>query len=64
MKTEEEKKTLANATEEQTRFVLIFDELAKTQAPDVSLEEIDAIEEVRRIVMEVTDERPIFMTST
>lgn len=63
MKTKPEK-PLANATEEQTHFVLIFDELAKTQAPDVSLEEIDAIEEVRRIVMEVTDERPIFMTST
>lgn len=45
-------------------FVLIFSELAKEQAPDVNLEEIDAIEEVRRIVMEVTDDRPIFLTST
>jgi len=63
MKPKSEEKTLA--TEEgQTRFVLIFNELAKVQAPDVDMEEIDAIEEVRRIVSEVTDERPIFMTST
>ena len=63
MKTEEEKKTLANAGE-QTSFVLIFNELAKEQASDVDLEEIDAIEQIRRIVMEVTDEPPIFMTTT
>lgn len=52
MKTKQE----GNA-DEQNSFVLIFNELA-------SLEEIDAIEEVRRMVMEVTDDRPIFMTST
>jgi hypothetical protein len=63
MKTKQEKKPLGNA-DEQNSFVLIFNELAKEQAPDVSLEEIDAIEEVRRMVMEVTDDRPIFMTST
>jgi hypothetical protein len=63
MKTKQEK-PLANATEEQSHFILIFDELAKEQASDVSLEELDAIEEVRQMVMEVTDERPIFMTST
>ena len=63
MKLKQETKPLEN-TEEQNRFVLIFNELAKEQASDVSLEEIDAIEEVRRIVMEVTDEKPIFMTST
>ena len=63
MKPKREKKTLANS-EEPTRYVLIFNELAKAQPPDVDMKEIDAIEEVRRIVTEVTDERPIFMTST
>jgi SpoVK/Ycf46/Vps4 family AAA+-type ATPase len=63
MKTKMEKKPLENP-EEQTRYVLIFNELAKAQPSDVDMKEIDAIEEVRRIVSEVTDERPIFMTST
>jgi hypothetical protein len=63
MKPTQEKKALQNA-DEQNRFILIFNELAKEQASDVNLDEIDAIEEVRRIVSEVTDERPIFMTST
>ncbi len=55
------------STEHQTRFYLIFHELAKTDAAnisDVSLEEIDEIEQVRRMVMDVTDEWPIFMTTT
>jgi hypothetical protein len=63
MKTDEEKKPLANA-EEQTSYVLIFNELAKEPASDLDLEEIDAIDQIRRIVMEVTNEPPIFMTST
>jgi hypothetical protein len=49
---------------EPTRFVLIFSELGKQPALELSTEEIDAIGEIGRIVMEVTDERPIFMTST
>jgi hypothetical protein len=64
MKPKREKTSLPNPTEEQTRFILIFNELAKAQTPDVDMQEIDAIEEVRRIVTEVTDEHPIFMTST
>jgi hypothetical protein len=63
MKPQKETKPLAT-TEEPTRFILIFNELAKEQAPDVDMKEIDAIDEVRRIVTEVTNERPIFLTST
>jgi len=53
--------------EPQARFYLIFDELAKvgaTSVSDVNLEEFDEIEQVRQMVTEVTDDRPIFMTST
>jgi hypothetical protein len=53
--------------EQQTRFYLIFEEVAKSDAGgllDATPEEIDEIEQVRRMVMDVTDERPIFMTTT
>lgn len=50
--------------EQETRFYLIFNELAKAEALGVSLEEMDEIEQVRRMVMDVTNEIPIFMTST
>jgi hypothetical protein len=53
--------------DQQTRYYLVFDELAKANlenASDVSLEEIDEIEQIRRMVVEVDEEQPIFMTST
>ncbi len=62
----QEKPQLENE-EQETRFYLIFNELAKADAAnisDVGLDEIDEIERVRRIVMDVADEPPIFMTST
>jgi len=55
------------ATETQARFYLIFDELAKVDTQDissVSLEEIDEIEQVRRMVADVSCEPPRFVTST
>ena len=61
------KETMQENTEQETRFYIIFSELAKTESTnisDVSLEEIDDIEQVRRMVLEVTDDRPVFMTST
>ena len=60
-------RTRLNNEEQNTRFCLIFSEIEKaadTNALDASLEEIDEIERIRRIVMDVTDESPTFMTST
>jgi hypothetical protein len=59
-----QEKTPLDKAEQETRFYLIFNELAKADVSDVSLEEIDEIEHIRRMVMDVTDETPIFMTST
>lgn len=53
--------------EQQTRFYLIFEAVAKSEVGnllDATPEEIDEIEQVRRMVMDVTDEQPIFMTTT
>jgi hypothetical protein len=52
---------------QNTRFFLIFDELSKqeTQAvDDVNTDEIDEIEQISRIVMQTTDDAPIFLTMT
>lgn len=53
---------------DEARFVLIFNELSKAEPQgsisDVSQDELDAIEQISRIVMETTEDRPIFMTST
>jgi len=62
-----QKKTPLNDAVERPRFYLIFDAVAKSDVgnlSDVTLEEIDEIEQVRRMVMDVGDERPIFMTTT
>lgn len=63
-----EKDDAIQESKNETEFILIFNELAKAEqespTPEVSIEEINAIEEVSRIVMEVSNERPIFMTST
>lgn len=49
-------------------FYLIFDQVKDAgldgYATDVSIDELDEIDQIRRIVMEVSDDRPIFMTST
>jgi hypothetical protein len=65
--TSKQEKTPLENSEQQTRFYLIFKEFAKVDPmsiSDVSLEELDDIEQVRRMVMDVTDDQPIFMTST
>jgi len=46
------------------RYYVIFDELSRLDAPDVNTEELDEIEQIRRMVLEVSDEQPTFMTST
>ncbi len=51
----------------EIRFYLIFDELAKTGAEDVSnasIEEIDEIEKIGRMVADVSNTPPRFLTST
>jgi hypothetical protein len=53
----------------ESRFYVIFRELARTvDAPEGALElqdaELDEIDRLRRIVMEVSEERPSFLTST
>lgn len=53
--------------DETTRFYLIFEELAKAEkdvVSDLTLDEIDEIEQVRRMVVDVDDEPPRFTTST
>jgi ribosomal protein L28 len=60
-----EKKQLPN--EETTRFYLIFNELAKAEQLELSnqaLREIEEIEEITRMVIDVNDEPPQFVTST
>jgi hypothetical protein len=51
-----------------SRFYLIFDRVQKAEStdftPDVSIDEINEIDQVGRMVMEVSDDRLIFMTST
>ena len=50
----------------QTRFYLIFDEMAKAEAEEnVLAAEIAEIEQISRMIQDVTDdEQPHFMTST
>ena len=63
----QQNESLDNTNERQPRFYLIFDALAKSDVAclsDATLDEIDEIEQVRRMIMDVTDERPIFMTTT
>ncbi len=51
--------------EEQTLFYLIFNQVAKDAPfPDISMEEIEEIDQVRRMVVDVADDPPRFMTST
>jgi hypothetical protein len=50
------------------RFYFIFDQVQKAEGMDftqnVSMEEISEIEQIRRMVMDVSEEVPMFMTST
>jgi hypothetical protein len=48
-------------------YYLILDDVAKLTdlvASDVSSDELSEIEQIGRLVLEVTDDRPVFMTST
>ena len=53
---------------EATQFYVIFSELAKAaeerEVSDVTSDEIDEIEQVMRMIVDVTDEPPQFVTST
>jgi hypothetical protein len=63
----QENEPLDNKNEQQPRFYLIFEEVAKSDVASLSeatLEEIDEIEQVTRMVMDVADEQPISMTTT
>ena len=64
--TRPEDKAPNETNDEQAPFYILFRELkkAETEHADVTPEEIDEIELVRRIVMDVCDEHPTFMTST
>ena len=68
MTTQKQKNEPRNDKREHSpRFYLIFEEVAKSDVAslsDATLEEIDEIEQVRRMVMDVSDEQPIFMTTT
>jgi hypothetical protein len=63
-------KQMSVPTEEaqgQTQFYLIFDEMAKAcTEDDVLMNEIDEIEQISRVVENITEEneQPCFMTST
>jgi hypothetical protein len=50
------------------RFYFIFNQVQKAEASDfgqqVSMEEISKTEQICRIVMDVSEETPVFMTST
>jgi hypothetical protein len=50
------------------RFYFIFEQVQKYGAldscSDVSIDEINEIEQIRRMVLDVSEETPIFMTST
>jgi hypothetical protein len=54
--------------DETARFYVIFSELAKVSeeqnVSNVSSDEIDEIEQVMRMVVDVNDEPPQFVTST
>ena len=67
MTSKEEEETTPESAVQASQYYVLFRELANAEPVSisgVSPEEIDEIEQVRRIVMETTDERPIFMTST
>jgi GMP synthase PP-ATPase subunit len=58
---------MAPVEKAEIRFYLIFDELAKAGAEDLSnasLEEIDEIEKIGRMVADVSNTPPRFLTST
>jgi hypothetical protein len=52
--------------EQQEPFYLILGELADLEptASEASMDEVNEIEQIGRIAIEVTDDQPIFMTST
>jgi hypothetical protein len=54
--------------DETSRFYVIFSELAKAgegqTVPNVSSDEIDEIEQIMRMVVDVNNEPPQFVTST
>jgi hypothetical protein len=55
-----------DASAVQTLFYLIFDQTAQKDVPfgEVGLDEIEEIDQVRRMVSDVTDDPPQFLTST
>jgi hypothetical protein len=52
--------------EQQEPFYLILGELTDSEptASEVSMDEVNEIEQIGRIAIEVSDDQPIFMTST
>lgn len=53
---------------ENSEYYLIFEQLPLSSEPaeltEAGLQEMDEIEEIRRIALEVSEETPLFMTST
>jgi hypothetical protein len=49
------------------QFYLVFDNVAKkgpSENSEVSFDEIDEIEQISRMILESTEEIPVFLTST
>jgi hypothetical protein len=66
MNSDQETPTSINSTP-GAMYYLILDDVAKLTdlvASDVSSDELSEIEQIGRLVLEVTDDRPVFMTST
>jgi hypothetical protein len=61
-------KSRVEGLDETARFYIIFSELAKAdyekEVSNVTSDEIDEIEQVMRMVEDVNDEPPQFVTST
>jgi hypothetical protein len=43
---------------------LIFDWTSETTPNEVTVEELDEIDKLRQMILETTDEAPVFLTST
>jgi hypothetical protein len=66
MKTRKSDTDLNNVGNE-ARFYLVFDDVencGSSDSSEVSFDELDEIDQIRRMILESTEETPAFMTST
>jgi hypothetical protein len=61
------KETRQENVDNEARFYLVFDDVTKdgpSNNPEVSFDEIDEIDQISRMILESTEEIPVFMTCT